>query len=57
VTSEGVPDVARELRGAKDGLPMPILVYARGAAVATDLDALAHATDADLVSYVDKQQR
>jgi DNA-binding response OmpR family regulator len=57
VTSEGVPDVARELRGAKDGLPMPILVYARGAAGATDLDALEQATDADLVSYVDKQQR
>jgi DNA-binding response OmpR family regulator len=57
VTSEGVPDVARELRGAKDGLPMPILVYARGAAAATDLDALEQATDADLVSYVDKQQR
>jgi DNA-binding response OmpR family regulator len=57
LTSEGVPDVARELRGAKDGLPMPILVYARGAAEATDLDALEQATDADLVSYVDKQQR
>jgi DNA-binding response OmpR family regulator len=57
ITSEGVPDVARELRGAKDGLPMPILVYARGAAGATDLDALEQATDADLVSYVDKQQR
>jgi two-component system, OmpR family, response regulator len=57
VTSEGVPDVARELRGAKDGLPMPILVYARGAAGVTDLDALEQATDADLVSYVDKQAR
>jgi DNA-binding response OmpR family regulator len=56
VTSEGVPEVARELRGAKDGLPMPILVYARGAAGATDLDALEQATDTDLVSYVDKQR-
>lgn len=57
MTSEGVPEVARELRGAKDGLPMPILVYARGTAGVTDLDALEQATDNDLVSYVDKQTR
>jgi len=58
ITSEGVPDVARELRGAKDGLPMPILVYSRGATSGmTDLDALEQATDVDLVSYVDRQTR
>lgn len=57
LNSEGVPEVARELRANKDGLPMSILVYARGTAGVTDLDALEQATDNDLVTYVDKQTR
>jgi len=49
--SEGVREVARELLGTTD--PLPLLVYSRGVAT----DALEHAVDADLVAFVEKQPR
>ena len=56
LTSEGVQDVARELRANKDVQPMPILVFTRGTAAISDLDTLEHATDSDLVAFVEKQR-
>jgi two-component system response regulator MprA len=54
--SEGVPDVARELRSGKED-PMPLLVFARDRIEgASDLDPLEHAADSDLVSFVDRQR-
>jgi DNA-binding response OmpR family regulator len=52
-TSEGVDDVVRELRAATDREPLPLLVFARGAAAAAMLE---RAGDEDLVSFVDKQR-
>ncbi len=57
LTSEGVQDVARDLRSGKESVPMPILVYARSTAPGTDIDTLESATDADIVSFVDRQPR
>jgi DNA-binding response OmpR family regulator len=55
--SEGVPDVARELRSDREAQPMPLLVFARGHVEgASDLDALEHAADSDLVSFVERQR-
>lgn len=55
--SEGVPDIARELRSDADGERMPLLVFARGHVDgASDLDALEHAADSDLVSFVERQR-
>ncbi len=53
VTSEGVLDVARELRSGKEHEPVSMLLYARGAAAAADLE---NCTDVDLVGYVDRQR-
>ncbi|NVB80823.1 MAG: response regulator [Kofleriaceae bacterium] len=53
VTSEGVLDVARELRSGKEHEPVSMLLFARGAAGEADLQ---NATDTDLVGYVDKQR-
>jgi two-component system response regulator MprA len=54
--SEGVPDVARELRSSKED-PMPLLVFARDRIEgASDMDPLEHAADSDLVSFVDRQR-
>jgi DNA-binding response OmpR family regulator len=57
LTSEGVQDVARDLRSGKELVPMPILVYARGKVERGDLDTFELATDGDLVSFVDRQSR
>lgn len=54
LTSEGVETVARDLRAGKELVPIPILVFAREKAT-SDLETLENATDADLVSFVDKQ--
>lgn len=56
--SEGVPDIARELRSDTEQTPpMPVLVFARDRIDgASDLDALEHAADSDLVSFVDRQR-
>jgi CheY-like chemotaxis protein len=55
--SDVVPDVTRELRYDREGEPMPLLVFARGHVDgATDLDALEHAADSDLVSFVERQR-
>jgi DNA-binding response OmpR family regulator len=54
LTSEGVHEVAREL--SKELEPMPVLVFARDHVDgAVDLDALEHAADSDLVSFVERQ--
>lgn len=47
--SEGVSDVARDLRNES----LPILVFARGAAMDADL---ANAGDADLLTFVERQR-
>jgi DNA-binding response OmpR family regulator len=48
-TSEGVTEVVRELRSES----IPMLVFARDGAVDADL---AHAGDADLVTFVERQR-
>lgn len=53
VTSEGVLDVAHELRSGKDHEQVPMLLFARGAAGEADLQ---NATDTDLVGYVDRRR-
>jgi DNA-binding response OmpR family regulator len=53
LTSEGVHDVARELSKEER---MPVLVFVRGNAEgAVELDAFEHATDSDLISFVERQ--
>jgi DNA-binding response OmpR family regulator len=47
--SEGVPDIARELRSES----IPLLVFARGDAMDADL---ANAADADLLTFVERQR-
>ena len=56
--SEGVNDVVRELRAEKELDGIPILVFARegSATTATSAETLGQAADADLVSFVEKQQ-
>ena len=57
-TSEGVAEVARELREGKDAFTIPVLVYVRGAAEGTaEIATLERATDKDLVSFVDRPHR
>ena len=56
LTSEGAAEVVRELRTAHDLAPIPMLVFARDAATSSDVDLLDRATDADLVSFVDRQR-
>jgi DNA-binding response OmpR family regulator len=53
-TSEGVHDIARELRSSKEVEPMSILVYSRGPIGDADGDTLDEATDADLVNFVER---
>lgn len=54
--SEGVRDVVRELRSCTED-PIPVLVFARDrVGAASDLDALEHAADSDLVSFVERQR-
>lgn len=57
LTSEGVQDVARELRSGMELVPIPVLVYARGQVGSSDIDTLETASNADLVSFVDKLHR
>jgi DNA-binding response OmpR family regulator len=53
LTSEGVQEVARELRKEE---PMPVLVFVRGHVEgAVEADAFEHATDADLILFVERQ--
>lgn len=53
MTSEGVGEVVRELRTGED---IPILVFTRGGAASHGVpDVLEHASDADLVSFVERQ--
>ena len=57
LTSEGVQEVARELRSGKELEPMPVLVFARDRVDgASELDALERAADNDLVSFVERQR-
>jgi DNA-binding response OmpR family regulator len=57
--SEGVNDVVRELRAEKELDGIPILVFAReGTAIAeAQTETLGQAADADLISFIEKQQR
>ena len=54
LTSEGVQDVARELRSAGDEIPVLVYVRARDDRAA-ELDALENTADSDLVAFVEKQ--
>ena len=62
LTSDGVNEVVRELRAEKELDPIPILVFARedasqpGGETAMP-DTLERAADADLVGFVDRQNR
>ncbi|HEU0037502.1 MAG TPA: response regulator [Kofleriaceae bacterium] len=54
--SEGVNEVVAELRGTVELDPIPILVFSREGLGANAMrDALAHAADSDLISFVEKQ--
>jgi DNA-binding response OmpR family regulator len=57
VTSEGADEVARELRANLEFEPLPLLLYARAAAPPNQAatGTLAHAADADLLAFVEKQ--
>lgn len=52
-TSDGLGEVVRELRGLD---PLPVLVFSRDFSAGTDVDALACASDADLLAFVEKQR-
>lgn len=55
--SDGVNDVVRDLRSAKELDSIPILVFAReGGAEVQGTDTLVEAADVDLVSYVERQR-
>ena len=55
--SDGVGEVVRDLRAAKELDPIPILVFARDAATDVgDCDALVGAADVDLVNFVERQR-
>ena len=55
LTTEGVAEVARELQSRHEEA-MPVLVFARERVEgAVELDALEHAADSDLVSFVERQ--
>ena len=55
--SEGVNDVVRDLRAAEDLGEIPLLVFARDAAIdGIDTETLTGAADHDLVSFVEKQR-
>jgi hypothetical protein len=54
--SDGVNDVVRDLRAAKELDSIPILVFARDRGDAAGTQAtLVEAADADLVSFVERQ--
>ena len=53
VRSPGVQDVILALRAVKDLDSIPVLVFARGGGASGE--TVAHAADADLVSFVDRQ--
>jgi len=54
--SEGVGDVVRDLRAAKELDQIPLLVFARDRATAIDgPETLLEAVDADLVNFVERQ--
>jgi DNA-binding response OmpR family regulator len=57
-TSEGVAEVIRDLHAGQDHEPgpAPLLVFARDAVNGGEPDVLAHATDPDLVAFVDRQR-
>jgi len=57
--SEGVNDIVSELRSTSELDPIPILVFSREAIAPGTLptDTLAHAVDADLLSFIEKQPR
>ena len=59
VASEGFDEVVRELRADPDLVATPILVFSRGAAPINYAasDTLERAADADLLAFVDRQQR
>ncbi len=62
LTSDGVNEVVRELRAEKELDPIPILVFAREDASSPPgghpiPDTLERAADADLVGFVDRQNR
>lgn len=55
--SDGVNDVVRDLRAAKELDEIPLLVFSRDGAVdSTDTETLAGGTDVDLVNFVEKQR-
>lgn len=54
--SDGVNDVVRDLRSAKELDEIPILVFAREGSADAGGDTLAEAADADLVSFVENQR-
>ena len=54
--SDGVNDVVRDLRSAKELDEIPILVFAREGAAVSGADAMVEAADTDLVNFVEKQR-
>jgi len=55
--SDGVNDVVRDLRSAKELDDIPILVFAREpTSEVSDVDTLSGAADVDLVNFVEKQR-
>ena len=55
--SDGVNDVVRDLRSAKELDEIPILVFAREAGSAVEgTEAMVDAADTDLVNFVEKQR-
>jgi two-component system response regulator MprA len=54
--SDGVNDVVRDLRSAKELDEIPILVFAREGAQVDGADAMVEAADTDLVNFVEKQR-
>ena len=57
LATEGVSEVARELRGGQSLDPVPLLVFARDAGgAAAGSETLTHAADADLIDFVDRQR-
>jgi DNA-binding response OmpR family regulator len=56
LTSEGVEDVAHELREGKDSITTPLLVYTRDPHHVPGIDTLQDATDDALVGFVERQR-
>ncbi len=55
--SDGVIDIARELRAEQQLEQIPVLVFSRDATPTADVDAVYQATDCDLVNFVEKLGR